>query len=384
MIVNKKRFLLLLLVVCCFFACFYYLNKKYDRFYRIAGIDNEKRQMILTYLTEKEQDYLVEHSIDSDRFMKYIELDDFAIQNISYYEIIEEKNRPFLSDAHLLKYTNELIAKIKTKTTKNLKKYFKDLVKTDLDEIFIQSETYNLDLTGFYNAYKADKPMIKPGDIDLLNSIEKQLTILNYSSSDQKEFIKKWESEYSLDSIYRFLEEKLSYEALELVEHPSSLTAIINDNFTISSYVPSPLTIPYEVSRTSFAMYLRQDAAVSLEELYKACSKAIKDETLLLVGAYQSYESLLSKYTNAESTIVPGQNEFQLALTVDLSVLNTNYNNFNTTKICQYLKENAWKYGFIQRSTTEDHIYRYVGKSAAEFINEKNLTLEEYEGVMDE
>lgn len=384
MIVNKKRFLLLLLVVCCFFACFYYLNKKYDRFYRIAGIDNEKRQMILTYLTEKEQDYLVEHSIDSDRFMKYIELDDFAIQNISYYEIIEEKNRPFLSDAHLLKYTNELIAKIKTKTTKNLKKYFKDLVKTDLDEIFIQSETYNLDLTGFYNAYKADKPMIKPGDIDLLNSIEKQLTLLNYSSSDQKEFIKKWESEYSLDSIYRFLEEKLSYEVLELVEHPSSLTAIINDNFTISSYVPTPLTIPYEVSRTSFAMYLRQDAAVSLEELYKACSKAIKDETLLLVGAYQSYESLLSKYTNAESTIVPGQNEFQLALTVDLSVLNTNYNNFNTTKICQYLKENAWKYGFIQRSITDDHIYRYVGKSAAEFINERNLTLEEYEGVMDE
>ena len=51
----KKRMGLIFLVGVCFLACFSYLNQKYDRFNRIEGIDNEKRQLILFHLDEDEQ-----------------------------------------------------------------------------------------------------------------------------------------------------------------------------------------------------------------------------------------------------------------------------------------------------------------------------------------
>ena len=54
----------------------------------------------------------------------------------------------------------------------------------------------------------------------------------------------------------------------------------------------------------------------------------------------------------------------------------------------QWLNENAWKYGFVQRYASdktditgvlnEPWHYRYVGKKAAEVMTEKNLCLEEY------
>ena len=381
---KNKRIFLIIIVGCCFFACFYFLNKKYDRFYRIAGIDNEKRQMILTYLNEEEMDYLVENSIDSNRFMKYIELEDFKIQHLSYYELLEKKNRPFLNDSHLLKFTNELITKIEEKTSKNIKNHFTRLVKYDLDELFMQSETFNLNLTNFYNVYKADKAAIKLTDIDLLNAIYSSFELLEFSSQDRTEFMQLWQDVYSLETISRFLEEKIQNPNLELVQYPDSLTAIIGENQTISSYVPEPLSIPYEVSRTSFGMYLRQDAATNLEKLYSASCKAVNDETLLLVGAYQSYDSMVSKYENSDLSIKPGCDEFQLALSVDLSVLNIDYQQFANTKTYGYLKDHAWEYGFIQRYEDNPHVYRFVGENVAKLINEKQMTLEEYEGVSDE
>lgn len=384
---NMKRISIIIVILLCFALCFSYLNKKYDRFYRIAGIDNEKRQLILNHLDEGEQDYLVEHSFSTNRFMKYIEIEEFSLYDLTYYEFMAETERTFLSQEHLIVYTNQLLEKIRSQTNKDVSGHFEQLINYNLDELYLQSETYSLSLTRLYATYKSGFETMKVEDIDRINALNEKMEILDYIDSQKRTFLRNWQSVYSLEALTSYLEMKSETPWIELVEYPESLTAIVDENNVISSYVPDPLTIPYDVSRVSFGMYLRKDACVALEEMVKAFSKEITSETFLLVRAYQSYEIYETSYLDGVSLIRGGQNEFQLGLTIDVSTMNTDYERFNQTALCQYLKENSWKFGFIQRysdvedETYNEHIYRYVGKQAAKLIYEKQISLEEYEGV---
>lgn len=85
-----------------------------------------------------------------------------------------------------------------------------------------------------------------------------------------------------------------------------------------------------------------------------------------------------------EYVAAPGASEHQLGLAVDLSSDGAQAQK----ALWNWLKENSWKYGFIQRypenktSITgirkEDWHYRYVGKEAAKKIVETGQCLEEY------
>ena len=379
---DKKRLGIVVIVVVCFFSCFIYLNKKYDRFYRISGIDNETRQLILNYLDEDEQDYLVEYSIATNRFLKYIDYEEFDLKLISYYEFMEETDKTFLSTQHLLRYTNAVVEKVKSLTNKKVSTHYKDILNRQLDELFLQSEDYDLSLTKLYAVYKKEFVEMKLTDLTKINALNEKLEDLGYSEEEKRAFLKAWQQDYTLDQLVDFAVMNQMYPDIELISYPSSLTTVISGHGVLSTYVPTPLTIPYSVSRISFGMYLRQDAAYSLEEMYKAISQDILDETFLLVGAYESYEAI-----KASREIYTGDSEFQLGLSIDVSVMNVLYDDFSTTKICQYLKENSWKYGFIQRyadpmdESYNEHIYRYVGKDAAKLIYQQQMSLEEYEGV---
>ena len=68
--------------------------------------------------------------------------------------------------------------------------------------------------------------------------------------------------------------------------------------------------------------------------------------------------------------------------------MNTSQKTFPETESYKWLKENAHKYGFIQRYP-EDKVditgynfeswhYRYVGVEAATYIYENNITFDEY------
>jgi D-alanyl-D-alanine carboxypeptidase len=80
----------------------------------------------------------------------------------------------------------------------------------------------------------------------------------------------------------------------------------------------------------------------------------------------------------------PGTSEHQLGLAVDIVA---EYD-ADSTATWQWLKENAWRYGFILRYPAdkveitgidyEPWHYRYVGKEAAKEITERGLCLEEY------
>ncbi|MDO4280292.1 MAG: M15 family metallopeptidase [Peptococcaceae bacterium] len=76
----------------------------------------------------------------------------------------------------------------------------------------------------------------------------------------------------------------------------------------------------------------------------------------------------------------PGTSEHELGLAVDIGT--------DDQALYNWLAENSWRYGFIQRYppdktditgvSHEPWHYRYVGKDAAAAIHANNLTLEEY------
>ncbi|MGL6200740.1 MAG: M15 family metallopeptidase [Lachnospiraceae bacterium] len=100
--------------------------------------------------------------------------------------------------------------------------------------------------------------------------------------------------------------------------------------------------------------------------------------------------------TEASQTIaVPGTSEHHLGLAIDLvdenhQVLDSSQ---EQTQVQQWLMKNSWKYGFILRFPNgksditgiiyEPWHYRYVGKTAAAEIYEKDICLEEYLGQAD-
>lgn len=117
-----------------------------------------------------------------------------------------------------------------------------------------------------------------------------------------------------------------------------------------------------------------------------------KTQTKIFNDKMQSYinegYSKEKAYSQTKLTVqVPGYSEHETGLAIDFS--NEGHYDENK-KIWQWLKNNAYKYGFILRYPEnkneitkidyEPWHYRYVGKKAAKEITGKNLTLEEYVG----
>ena len=177
-----------------------------------------------------------------------------------------------------------------------------------------------------------------------------------------------------------------------------SLLRIVNHEQPIGSdYVPSDLV---EVSVASEGtQYLRKEAAESLPAMFADAEKA--GFSLLVISGYRSYaveveneKEFIEAYGEAYASKVdchPGASEHQLGLLVDLGTrdgycrLDTC---FSDTGASNWLKENAWKYGWIERHPEGKEAvtgtmyspwnYRYVGKPFAKQLYESGQTMEEY------
>ena len=141
-----------------------------------------------------------------------------------------------------------------------------------------------------------------------------------------------------------------------------------------------------------------------LKDMYNA---ALNDNIILKINnAYRSkqeqteiFNEKMQKYINEgyskekayKQTILtvqkPGYSEHETGLAIDFS--NQGHYDENE-KMWIWLKNNAYKYGFILRYPEDKYEitkidyepwhYRYVGKKHAKKITEKNITLEEYLG----
>lgn len=186
------------------------------------------------------------------------------------------------------------------------------------------------------------------------------------------------------------------YKDINTIYNPTSYDFLVNKNNKLTSnYIPNDL----EIIDTNYACkdkYLRKEARINFEKL----SKKAKEEgfNIIAVSTYRSYEYQEKLYNNYVldkglyyadmASARAGHSEHQTGLAIDVANLSLDYDNFESTKEFNWMKENAHKFGFILRYPKASfHItgfkyepwhYRYVGVLVATYIYENNLTLEEY------
>ena len=140
--------------------------------------------------------------------------------------------------------------------------------------------------------------------------------------------------------------------------------------------------------------YLEEETAEAYQQM---CLDTIKAGlNISITSAYRSYNEQIKLYNEYlklygkdyvdKYVAVAGYSEHQTGLAIDLKSLD--YENFKYSKEYLWVKENSHNYGFIVRypdgkekitgyNAEEWHI-RYVGKEAAKYIYENDITFEEY------
>lgn len=166
-------------------------------------------------------------------------------------------------------------------------------------------------------------------------------------------------------------------------------------NYISISYVPKNL----ETINTKYAnnnMLLTKEAKDAFEKL--AAAAASEDYTITVMSAYRSYEyqqSLYNRYLAIDGQELTdtysaraGHSEHQTGLAIDVYNKNLPYTAFENTQEFYWMKENAYKYGYILRYPKDKEFitgyqyepwhYRYVGVKIATYLQENNITYDEY------
>lgn len=174
-------------------------------------------------------------------------------------------------------------------------------------------------------------------------------------------------------------------------------TNSLDENYEPSDLVP--VNIPFAYIGDDFRNYMREPAALALESMFQDARNS--GLTPIGVSGYRSYERQKNIYEQNVAvrgemqtslySARPGQSEHQTGLAMDIStpsIQSALTTDFENTPEGQWLRENAPSYGFILRypagkeSSTgyayEPWHFRYVGKELANYLNNENLTLEEY------
>lgn len=137
-----------------------------------------------------------------------------------------------------------------------------------------------------------------------------------------------------------------------------------------------------------------REAVVAFKNMYDAAKK--EGLELVINSSYRSYqdqEKICNTYKDlygegyvSKYVALPGFSEHQTGLAFDIGSANSQV--FAESKEYEWMKDNAYKYGFILRFTkanayitgfrSEPWHYRYVGKKIAKYIYENDISFEEY------
>ena len=320
----------------------------------------------------------------------YIFLNSKTLKKIGYNKeeisIINKLSKEEIDLIKKYKYDNGVTSIV---TNKN---YSKD----NLDTYLSYLTRYNNPngIVKYINEYKEDK---EPTNtlIELLGStyfideyLDKYLEYYNEHSDTD------------IDETVRIINSGINYNFYTNVKESDlskGMYTLVNKyNYLNADYVPENLVkvdFAYTANNT-YVVNVAYDNFVNLVEAAKELGLTIKATT-----CYRSFDFqkiLYDKYVRIDGVEAadtysarPGFSEHQLGYSIDLTNgESVPFEEFHNTKEYEWLKDNAYKYGFILRYPKDKeyitgyifepwHI-RYVGYDIAKYIYENNITYEEY------
>ena len=175
----------------------------------------------------------------------------------------------------------------------------------------------------------------------------------------------------------------------------TNLILVNKYNYLTEDYIPENLE-PIDIAYARSGMQLVSEARSAFEILSEDAKK--EGMNIIAMSSYRSYDYQVNLYDNYVATdgkeaadtysARAGYSEHQTGLAVDVYNKVLPYTSFEETEEFNWMQENAYKYGFILRFPKdkvnitgyqyESWHYRYVGKEAAKYIHNHDLTLEEY------
>lgn len=294
--------------------------------------------------------------------LSYLSIIDFSKANNETLKIEPQKNEYIYKEELLgLGYNINEISIIENKiNTKNVKNY---LLEKKYDNLikFLSSPYFKIENIERYENYYKNNPNYSLDEITLYV----QIGLDKEFYTDIKEINDYYETT-ALINKYNKLPQEINYDDLVQINKPYS-----NDG----------------------TKKLRNVAFEPLKEMIDAAKKdGIK---LFVVSGYRTMKQQDYLFNNSvkkngiDHALVysakKGHSEHQLGLAVDL---NTTQNGFEKTKQYKWLKQNSYKYGFIERYPKgkefitgyafEPWHYRYLGVDIATKLFEENITYEEY------
>ncbi len=174
------------------------------------------------------------------------------------------------------------------------------------------------------------------------------------------------------------------------------LAILVNKYYSLpSKYAPDDI-----VKMSNLYAYPNNSIRSEVYEAFKEMSKAAKEEniTLIVNSSYRSYDEQKEIYDEYESSrgkdyadkyaARPDFSEHQTGLALDIFTPGANMKTFEETTAFSWLRDNAYKYGFILRYpkdksditgySYESWHYRYLGKDLAKKVYDSKLTYDEY------
>ncbi|MBQ7715597.1 MAG: M15 family metallopeptidase [Clostridia bacterium] len=227
-----------------------------------------------------------------------------------------------------------------------------------------------------------------------------------YSAADGKIL---FSESVSVSQNVSFMSDLSGYEEFMAPAERDSYLVLVNyENTLDENYVPGDLT---DVTNTRLdgraTQQMRYTAAMALEALYIEMNAAGYND-VSVTSAYRPYDyqsQLFNGYIDQEMaengytyeeaynivktySAIPGTSEHQTGLCCDMHNLGAADQAFANQPAYEWLKDNAWKFGFILRFpenkeditqiTFEPWHYRFVGRYHAARIHAMGLCLEEY------
>lgn len=307
------------------------------------------------------------------------------------------ESRILKDEATPVEYVTKLVELGYSQDAAQIADYFNDELKTKLlnnydsnIEKLLSQENINEDIINCY--------LNNTINIDLLIDIINDHYYVNINLDLYGEYQNDFTDARSLVEYVNSKAYKKPYIEYEDSDISKDLLMIASKIYYLNDYVPDDLV---DVEEEYYVLDQPQLRSVAYTAYKEMVDEARKDNIYFYIStAYRSYDfqnTLYNNYLKVDDQEVvdtyssrPGFSDHQIGLSVDLRTKEKAFDDFVDTKEAIWLKENAYKYGFIQRYPegkenitgymAEAWHYRYVGKSIAEEIFMNNITFDEYYG----